>query len=234
MASKVPGHIALVVDGNRRYARKLGLKPWKGHEFGLKRLEKLFDWCQELGIRELTLYTFSTENFRRAKKEVNYLFGLFRKEMDKIKEKKEGVFKDKIRFNFIGRLHMFDKEMRKSMLEIMEKTKNHKKFTVNFAMAYGGRQEITDAVRKIAQDVKKGRINPNKISGAMITNNLYLKSEPDIVIRPSGEIRTSNFLTWQSVYSEWFFIKKLWPEFTKRDLVKCIEEFNKRERRFGR
>ncbi len=233
MASKVPGHIALVVDGNRRYARKLGLKPWKGHEFGLKRLEKLFDWCQELGIRELTLYTFSTENFRRAKKEVNYLFGLFRKEMDKIKEKKEGVFKDKIRFNFIGRLHMFDKEMRKSMLEIMEKTKNHKKFTVNFAMAYGGRQEITDAVRKIAQDVKKGRINPNKISGAMITNNLYLKSEPDIVIRPSGEIRTSNFLTWQSVYSEWFFIKKLWPEFTKRDLVKCIEEFNKRERRFG-
>ncbi|MBI3026489.1 di-trans,poly-cis-decaprenylcistransferase, partial [Candidatus Woesearchaeota archaeon] len=139
------------------------------------------------------------------------------------------IFENRIRINVIGRLEMFPKGIRKAMLDIMEKTKNHRNFTVNFAMAYGGRQEIVDAFRKII----KSKIKPNQINEKLIANNLYLKSEPDLVIRPGGEIRTSNFLTWQSVYSEWIFIDKLWPEFTKQDLIKCIEEFNKRERRFG-
>ena len=232
MASKAPNHIAIVLDGNRRYAKKLGLNAWKGHEYGLKKLKDLFKWCEELGIKELTLYTFSTENFNRAKKEIDYLFGLFKNEVGKIKREK-GIFKEGIRFNFIGRIDMFPKAMNESMLEIMEKTKKHSKFKVNFAMAYGGRQEITDAVRKIAGGIQKGRIKPENINEELITQNIYLRSEPDLVIRPGGEIRTSNFLTWQSVYSEFVFLNKLWPEFTKKDLIKCIEEFNKRERRFG-
>jgi len=233
MSSKVPGHIAIILDGNRRYAGKIGLQPWKGHEFGLRKLEELFGWCIELGIKEVTLYCFSTENFKRAKKEVNYLFSLFWKEFGKMK-KGEGVFKDRVKVNIIGRMSMFSEKMQKAMLEAMQKTRNNKALAANFALAYGGRQEIVDAVKKIALNFQKNKIKANEINEKLITQNLYLKSEPDLVIRPGGEIRTSNFLTWQSVYSEWIFIDKLWPEFTKNDLISCIEEFSKRERRFGK
>mgnify|MGYP001618367653 FL=1 len=144
---------------------------------------------------------------------------------------KQDIFKNKIKINIIGRVDMFPKDIRKAMLDIMKKTKNHKNFIVNFAMAYGGRQEIVDAFKKIIKKSKK--LKPNQINERLITKNLYLQSEPDLVIRPGGEVRTSNFLTWQSVYSEFVFLDKLWPEFTKEDLTNCIEEFNKRERRFG-
>lgn len=230
MDSKAPKHVGIILDGNRRYAKKLGLQSLKGHEFGLKKLEDLFKWCQDLEIKELTLYTFSTENFNRTKMEIDYLFGLFRNEVENIKKEK-GIFKEGIRFNFIGRIDMFPKAMKKSMLEIMAKTKKYNKLIVNFAMAYGGRQEIVDAFRKMLKNSKK--IKPMSINEGLITRNLYLSSEPDLVIRPGGEIRTSNFLMWQSAYSEWVFVKKLWPEFTNKDLIKCVEEFNKRERRFG-
>ncbi|MBS3114505.1 di-trans,poly-cis-decaprenylcistransferase [Candidatus Woesearchaeota archaeon] len=230
MSSKVPTHIALVLDGNRRYAKKIGLQPWKGHEFGVKKLEELFKWCIELDIKELTLYCFSTENFRRAKKEVDYLFNLFWKEFEKMKQGR-GVFKDKVKVNVIGRTKMFSKKMQEAMIEAMETTKKNEALLVNFAMAYGGRQEITDAFKNIIKNSKK--IKPNQIDEILITKNLYLKSEPDLVIRPGGEKRMSNFLLWQSCYSELFFTDKLWPEFTKKDLIKCIEEFNKRDRRFG-
>lgn len=230
MASKAPKHIGIILDGNRRYAKKLGLQPWKGHEFGIKKLEELLKWCQELGIKELTLYSFSTENFKRGKREKDFLFNIFKREFGNMK-RREDIFRNNIRINVIGRLHMFPKGIRKAMLDIMEKTRKHKRFVVNFAMAYGGRQEIVDALKKIIKKSKK--LKPSQINEKVITRNLYLKSEPDLVIRPGGETRTSNFLTWQSVYSEWVFIKRLWPEFTKKDLVKCVEEFNKRERRFG-
>ena len=230
---KVPKRIAIVLDGNRRYAKKMGLKPWKGHEFGIKKLEQLLEWCRELEIKELTLYCFSTENFRRAKAEKNFLFNIFKQEFNNMKYRKD-IFKNKIRIKVIGRLNMFPKDIRKAMFDIMEKTKKHKKFIVNFALAYGGRQEIIDAVKKIAENVKKGKIYINKIDENLIRKNLYLKSEPDLLIRPGGEKRLSNFLMWQSTYSEIFFIDKLWPEFTKEDLVNCIEEFKKRDRRFGR
>lgn len=233
MVSKVPRHIAIILDGNRRYAKKIGLQPWKGHEFGIKKLEQLLEWCRELGVKELTLYSFSTENFRRTKTEKDFLFNIFKREFNNMKHK-ENIFKNKIRVNVIGRLDMFPKDIIKAMLDIMKKTKNHKNFTVNFAMAYGGRQEILDAVREIATLVKNNKISPNNINEKTITEHLYLKNEPDLVIRPGGEVRTSNFLTWQSVYSEFIFIDKLWPEFTKEDLNKCIEEFNKRVRRFGK
>ncbi len=230
MASKVPRHIGIILDGNRRYAKRLGLQPWKGHEFGIRKLEELLEWCMELGIKELTLYSFSTENFKRAKKEINFLFGLFKKKFEDMKNGK-GIAKNNVKINVIGRLGMFPADVRKAMLEVAAKTKNNKKLTVNFALAYGGRQEIVDSFRKILKNSPS--INPGKINEKLITQNLYLKSEPDLVIRPGGEVRTSNFLTWQSIYSEWFFVDKLWPEFTKKDLIKCIEEFRKRERRFG-
>ncbi|MBI2650099.1 di-trans,poly-cis-decaprenylcistransferase [Candidatus Woesearchaeota archaeon] len=230
MASKVPRHIAIILDGNRRYARKLGLKPWLGHEYGVKKLEQLLEWCRELGVKEVTLYCFSAENFKRAKTEIDYLFGLFWREFEKMKQGR-GIFKDKVKVNVIGRTNMFSKKMQKAMLEAMQKTRKNKALLVNFAMAYGGRQEIIDAFKRILKNLKK--TTPNKINEKLITDNLYLKSEPDLVIRPGGEMRTSNFLTWQSVYSEFIFINKLWPEFTKDDLISCIEEFNKRERRFG-
>ena len=233
MASKAPNHIAIVLDGNRRYAKKLGLNVLKGHEHGLKKLEDLFKWCEELEVKELTLYTFSTENFNRTKGEIDYLFGLFKNEVNKIK-KKTGIFKEGIRFNFIGSIDRFPKAMKNSMLEIMEKTKKHSKFKVNFAMAYGGRQEIIDAFKKIFMSIKKNKLKISNINEAAVSKYIYLKSEPDLVIRPGGEIRTSNFLTWQSIYSEWIFMDKLWPEFTKEDLIDCIEEFNRRERRFGK
>ena len=231
MASRVPRHIAIILDGNRRYAKKIGLRPWKGHEFGIKKLEQLLDWCIELGIKELTLYSFSTENFNRAKTEKDFLFSIFKREFNNMKHRKD-IFKNKIRINVIGRIDMFPEDIRKAMLEMMEITKKHTNFIVNFAMAYGGRQEIVDSFKKIIEHSKK--LNPSNINENLITKNLYLQSEPDLVIRPGGEVRTSNFLTWQSVYSEWIFINKLWPEFTKEDLVNCIEEFKRRERRFGK
>lgn len=224
---KVPKRIAIILDGNRRFAKKLGLQPWKGHEYGLRKLEELFKWCLELGIRELTLYCFSTENFRRSKKEIDYLFNLFWNEFNNIKEGK-GVFANKVRVNIIGRQWMFPKKMQKAMQDAMKKTAKNSKLVVNFALAYGGRQEITDAVRKII------KLSLKNIDDDIIGNYLYLKNEPDIVIRPGGEKRISNFLIWQSSYAELFFIEKLWPEFTKKDLINIIKEFNQRERRFGR
>lgn len=226
MASKSPMHVAIILDGNRRFAKKLGMQPWKGHEYGLRKLEELFGWCMELGVKELTLYAFSTENFKRARKEVNYLFSLFWNEFSRIKEGK-GIFAGKVRVNVIGRQWMFPKKMQRAMKDSMEKTAKNRKLVVNFALAYGGRQEITDAVKRIV----KARLK--KIDDETISKYLYLKNEPDIVIRPGGEIRTSNFLTWQSTYSEWFFIRKLWPEFTKKDLISCMRAFRQRERRFG-
>lgn len=231
MASKVPRHVAIVLDGNRRYAKKLGLQPWKGHEFGIKKLEELLKWCLELGIKELTLYSFSTENFNRAKDEIRFLFGLFKKKFEEMKNDSE-VLKKGVRINVIGRVDMFPPGIKKAMLETAERTRNNKKLIVNFALAYGGRQEIVDSIKRILKS--QPHANPDKIDEKLIGENLYLKSEPDFIIRPGGEKRTSNFLTWQSVYSEWIFMDKFWPEFTKKDLEGCILEFNRRERRFGK
>lgn len=231
MKSKIPRHVAIILDGNRRFAKKLGLQPWKGHEFGVKKLHQLLDWCRELGIKEVTLYSFSTENFDRTKTEKNFLFNIFKKEFNNMKYKND-ILDNKIRINVIGRLDMFPKDIKKAMLSIMEKTKKHSNMTVNFAMAYGGRQEITDAFKRIIKNSRN--LKPEQINEELISKNLYIKSEPDLIIRPGGEIRTSNFLTWQSVYSELIFLDKLWPEFTKEDLLNIIREFNQRERHFGR
>jgi tritrans,polycis-undecaprenyl-diphosphate synthase [geranylgeranyl-diphosphate specific] len=229
----VPKHIGIILDGNRRFAKRLMAKPWKGHEWGAKKVEKLLEWCKDFNIKELTLYAFSLQNFNRPKKEFDYLMDIFRKEFNNLKQDKR-LHENKIKIRFIGRINLFPKDIQKIMKEIMELTKNYNNYTINFAMAYGGREEVIDAVKKIAEQVKENKININKINEEVFDKNLYLDSEPDLIIRTGGEKRTSNFLIWQSSYSEWFFLEKMWPEFEKEDLGQVIKEFNKRERRFGR
>ncbi|MFA4887540.1 MAG: polyprenyl diphosphate synthase [Candidatus Nanoarchaeia archaeon] len=227
----VPKHLGIILDGNRRFAKRLMLKPWKGHEWGYEKIKKVMGWCKELDIRELTLYTFSLENFDRPKEEFDYLMDLFEKGFIELKNEKEKM-KD-VCVTFIGRIQMFPEKIQKAMNELMEETKGHEPFRINFAMAYSGRAEIIDAVKRIAEQVKTGTLKIDKINEAVFANNLYLNSDPDLILRTS-EHRLSGFLTWQSVYSEIIFIDKLWPEFEKEDFVECLKNFENRERRFGK
>ena len=226
-------HIGLILDGNRRFSKKLMKEPWKGHEYGAKKIEELLDWTSEIGIKELTLYCFSIENFNRPEKEFNYLMDLFRKEIPNLISDKR-VNENEIKVNFIGRIDKFPDDIKENMINVMEKTKHHNKFILNFAMAYGGRTEIIDAVKKIVDETKQGKISSEDIDEDFFKEYLYLQSEPDLIIRTSGEQRISGFLLWQGSYSEFCFCKKLWPEFTKEDFVKIIDDFKKRERRFGK
>ena len=228
---KNPKKIAIILDGNRRYGKKIG-NMLKGHGVGAKKIGELFNWCKELGIREVTLYTFSTENFNRSKEEVDYLMKLFKMQFKRLKRDKR-VNDGEARINFIGRLELFPLDLRQDMEELMEKTKGNKEFIVNFAVGYGGRGEIIDATKKIISKIKNNEIKEEDINENLFSENLYMKDEPDILIRPGGEKRVSNFLLYQCAYSELFFLDKLWPEFEKEDLVKVIEEFKRRERRFG-
>ncbi len=228
----VPNHIGIILDGNRRLAKKLMVKPWKGHEWGAKKVEKLLAWASNIGVKELTLYSLSIENFNRPKLEFEYLMNLFKKEFKRISDDPR-LFKDDIRVNFIGRTWMFDDELQKILTELSEKTKNNSKLIVNFAMAYGGRQEVIDATQRIAKQVKEGKLEINKINEAIFSENLDQASEPELIIRTGGEKRTSNFLNFQSAYSEWIFLDKYWPEFEKEDLILAINEFSNRKIRRG-
>ncbi len=231
--NRVPKHVGIILDGNRRFAKKLLLKPWMGHEWGAKKIEKLFDWSLELKIKELTLYAFSIYNFNRPKKEFDYLMNLFEKEFKRTKTD-ERIFKNKIKINFIGRIWMFPEKVQKEMKDLMELTKNHDNLIVNFAMAYGGKTEVIDATKKIAEQVKKGELDIDKINMETFSKNLYFNEDVDLIIRTSGERRTSDFLPWQGANAEWIFLEKYWPEFEKEDFVKCIEEYSKRDRRIGK
>ena len=232
-ANKVPKHIAIILDGNRRFSKRLMIKPWKGHEWGAKKVEKLFDWCKELGIKELTLYSFSVQNFNRPKQEFNYLMKIFSQEFEKLKYDKR-VDENKIRINFIGRIWMFPKEIQEKMNYLMEKTRHYNNYIINFAMAYGGREEVIDATKKILEQIEQGKLNIDQVNEETFSRNLYMNDEPDLIIRTGGEKRTSNFLVWQSHYSEWIFLEKMWPEFEKEDLIKAIDDFSQRQRRFGK
>ena len=224
---KVPKHIGIIFDGNRRFAKRLMVKPWKGYEWGVKKIEKLMEWVTEYKINELTLYVLSVQNYSsRSKKELNYLFNLFKREFKNLIAN-EKLKKQKIKINFIGRLNLFDKELRELMKKLMNETKDNKNLIINFAMAYGGKEEIIDAVNKILKSKKK------KVNEKSFKDFLYLKSSPDLIERTGGEKRTSNFLNYQSSYSEWIFLDIMWPEFEKKDFVKCLNEFSSRKRRFG-
>jgi len=231
--AKVLHHVGLVVDGNRRFAKRLMLKPYMGHEWGAKKIREFLRWCQELSIKEVTLFTFSVENFNRPKGEFDYLMDLFEREFKKISNDAE-IYENKIRIKFIGRIFMFPEKVQLAMRELEEKTKNHDQFFVNFAMAYGGRAEIVDAAKRIAEKIESGELKVGEIDEKTFREHLYLDSDPDLIIRTS-ESRLSGFLLWQSSYSELIFLTDvMWPEFTKEHFITCINEYKKRKRRFGK
>lgn len=220
-------HIGIILDGNRRWAKRYGWKPWVGHDKGFDKLDNLLDWMLELDIFELSLYCFSIQNFDRNELEKKFLFDRFRLEAKKLLEDKR-IYDNKVKIRFAGRLEMFPEDMQGLMKQVMEKTAAHNKHIVNFAMAYGGREEIVDGVKKLVASGKE--INKKNIQESM-----WVPEDMDVVIRTSGEFRTSGFFIWQAHYAEFFFIDKMWPEFEKEDLIKVIEELKaKRERRFGK
>ncbi len=234
-SGRLPNHVAIIMDGNRRWARKLEKPPWYGHLFGSQKLEEILEWCRELGIRTLTVYAFSTENFRRTPEEVNALMNLFEQKFKELIED-ERVHKYGIRVNVLGRKELLPENVRKAAEEAERATRKYTNYTLNIALAYGGRSEIADAVKDIVRDVQEGRISVEDIDEELIKRYLYYPNmpDPDIVIRTGGEERISNFLLYQIAYSELFFVDVYFPEFRKIDFLRIIREYQKRQRRFGR
>ena len=227
---KIPFHLGIIIDGNRRWAKNKGLFSLEGHRKGLDNVQKIGDYCTKKGVKILTLYTFSTENWKRSKKEVSYLMKLLVKSLSK--KNIQEFHKKKIKLQIIGQKERLPQALQKKIKEAEELTKNNKERILNLAISYGGRPEIIQAVKNI---IKK-KVPANKITEDLINKNLWTAGlpYPDLIIRTGGAQRLSNFLTWQTAYSEFYFIKKFWPEFTEEDLDKALLDFSLRERRFGK
>ncbi|MDH7506767.1 MAG: polyprenyl diphosphate synthase [Candidatus Thermoplasmatota archaeon] len=232
---EVPKHVAIIMDGNRRFAKELGLPPDTGHLFGRDKLEEVLEWCFDLGIKNLTVYAFSTENFNRYDNEVKNLMNLCRKELEKA-SKDSRIHKNQVKIRVIGRLDLLPDDISKAALNVMNKTKNYDKYSLNIAIAYGGREEIIQAIKKIASDVKENKLKIEDIKESIVSKYLYTNGlpDPDLVLRTSGEERISNFLLWQLAYSELYFSDVYWPAFQKRDFLKAIRTCQQRKRRFGK
>ena len=228
----MPRHIAIIMDGNRRWARQRGKGASYGHKEGAKTLEKIVRYANKIGLEYITVYAFSTENWKRAEEEVKALMMLLQNYLDDYSKRADT---ENIRVKVLGDITALSSGMQKSILKCMERTKDNTGVTFNIALNYGGRDEIIKAVKKIAKDVKEEKINMEDINEEMISNNLYTAGmpDPDLLIRTSGEIRLSNFLPWQVVYSEFLFINKNWPDFSEEDLDNAIIEYQKRTRKFG-
>lgn len=233
----IPQHVALILDGNRRWARSRGLPPWIGHEYGARKVEDLLKWCLELGVPILTLFVFSTENFHRPREEVENLMSIFRRYLEKLVDD-ENIHRNMVRVKFIGRLDLLPDDVSKLAKAIEESTKDYSSRWLNIAIAYGGRLEIVDAVRRISSKVAEGLLKPEDIDERVLEEHLYTsylpKPDPDLIIRTSGEERLSGFLLWQSAYSELCFLDVYWPEFRRIDLLRAIRTYQRRERRYGR
>src|SRR3989344_5576607 len=219
-----PRHVGIILDGNRRFAKRLMMRPWEGHRLGFDKMTQLFKWCKTLNIKEMTLYCFSMQNFNRPKIEFDFLMDIFEEAFINVLTNKD-IHKNKIRINPIGRWHLFPEKVQIAAKKAIEATKDYSDYVVNLALAYGGREEIVDTIKKIGRKIEAGEITNEEINEALIQKNLYMDSDPDFIIRTGGDHRTSNFLAWQSTYSEWFFIEKTWPEFEEEDLRQCIQEF---------
>lgn len=231
----VPHHVGIIMDGNRRFAKLLGLGDVSmGHVAGQERLENVLDWCLELQIKVLTVYAFSTENFQRALPERELLMELFEHNFRKMAVD-ERVHKNRIRVRCIGDLAMLPTAVQEAAKLVMDATKDYDGYWFNVAIAYGGRQEIVEAVRGIATDAKTGVLDPMTISADTISRRLYTGElpDPDFIIRTSGEERVSNFLLWQMAYAELYFADVNWPELDKRRFLRAIDEFQRRKRRYG-
>ena len=230
--TNIPEHIAIIMDGNRRWAREKGKEVSEGHKAGAENLEKIAKYANKIGVKILTVYAFSTENWKRSEKEVSALMILLKNYLKKFSK---DANKENIRIKILGNIDNLENGLKKSINEAIEKTKNCTGLTVNIAFNYGGRDEITRAVKNIAEKVLKNEIEIDDINEQLISDNLDTKNQndPDLLIRPGGELRVSNFLPWQLVYSEFYFTDKYWPDFSEEDLNKAIKEFEKRNRKFG-
>jgi len=231
-----PDHIAIVLDGNRRWASEKNLDPWLGHEKGAEKVEQLLDWCLKLNVKSVTFYAFSTENFQRPKNEIEEIMRIAEEKLQKILTD-ERIRKNKIRVKVIGRVNLLPKDLQKLIKNVEKETQNYDEHFLNIAFAYGGRAEIVDAARKIADKVKRGEISPQAVDEQTFEQFLYTshmpKQDPDLIIRTSGEERLSGFLLWQSAYSELCFLDVYWPDFRVIDLLRAVRTFQKRKRRFG-
>lgn len=228
MTKNIPQHLGIIIDGNRRWARKRGLPTLVGHQKGYDKVKKVCDWCFDRGVKILTFYVFSTENWKRSRREVSYLMKLLKKALTKdIQE----IHQRNIKLKVLGRIKGLSPDLQKAIKAAEKLTQNNTRGVMNLAINYGGRPEIIDAIKKII----KQKISPQKVTEELIAKNLYSAEipDPDLIIRTSGEQRLSNFLIWQAAYSELYFIKKHFPSLTEKDIDKALEDYGKRHRRFG-
>ena len=228
----MPKHIAIIMDGNRRWARAQGKPASFGHKAGAKTLENIVRYANKIGLEYITVYAFSTENWKRAEDEVKALMALLQNYLDVYSKRADT---ENIKVKILGDIKALSPKMQKSIINCMERTKDNTGITFNIALNYGGRDELIKAIKKIAKDVKEDKLEVNDITEKIVSDNLYTKGQPDpdLLIRTSGELRLSNFLPWQLVYTEFLFVDKNWPEFNEEDLDKAIIEYQRRTRKFG-
>ncbi len=232
-SGEIPTHIAIIMDGNGRWARKRGLPRTAGHKRGVDTVRDIVEACAQVGVKFLTLYTFSTENWKRPQDEVSVLMRLL---LRSLKKRANELNKNDIKLTTIGDIQSLPFEVQKQLSEDIERTKNNKRMTLNLALSYSGRWELVEAVKKIADEIKSGKADYSKISERYIQEHLTTSGmpDPDLVIRTSGEFRVSNFLLWQIAYSEFYISDAFWPEFERKHLYEAIKNFQNRERRFGK
>jgi len=229
----IPNHIAIIMDGNGRWAKKRNKSRDYGHKEGKKSVKKIVKACAELGIKNLTLFAFSTENWNRPKLEIDFLMKLL---LTSLNQELETLTKNNIRFKTIGNLEKLSKKLASYLIKVTKKTQNNSGMTLTLALSYGARKEIVDTMQAIGNKVKNNLISLKNIDESVINQHLYTHYLPDVdlLIRTSGEKRVSNFLLWQIAYAELYFTEKLWPDFSKEDLYEAIVNYQQRERRFGK
>ena len=230
--NKPINHVAIIMDGNGRWAKKRGLPRTLGHKEACNRIVEIFDYCVDYGIKIVSFYAFSTENWKRPKSEIKFLFQylelFFKREINKI-------MKDGTKIMVSGDISKLPEKTRKTTEKAIEMTKNNTNYVMNICLNYGGKEELTRAAKLIAEEVKEGKLNVEDINEQVMENHLYTAGLPnvDLMIRTSGELRTSNFLPWQIAYAEYVFTPVLFPDFKRKEFVDCLIEFNKRNRRYG-
>ena len=230
--NKIPRHIAIIMDGNGRWAKKRNLPRTEGHRRGIRVVEEMIEEAARLGVEVLSLYTFSTENWKRPRKEIDMLLGALE---NFLKSRVDKLIKNNLKLRTMGEVDKFPPSIRKLLDEVKDKTKNNTGLVVNLALNYGARSELLKAIKELSSDAIEKKLDINNLDEKLFSSYLYTKDlpDPDLLIRTSGEMRISNFMLWQLSYAELYFSEKFWPEFAKDDLNKAIEEFQKRERRFG-
>ncbi|HSG74047.1 MAG TPA: polyprenyl diphosphate synthase [Nitrosopumilaceae archaeon] len=233
----IPNHVALILDGNRRWAKRNLNLPKAGHWRGADAVENLLDWCEEFDIKIITLYALSAENLKRKDEELEYLYELIRTRLEKLYQDPR-IHRNKMRVKAMGRIELLPDSIKEVLHRLDEATKNYNEHFLNIAVAYGGQDEMVDAIKKIGNKVKTGELKIDEIDKDEIESNLYTshlpQASPDMILRTSGEKRLSGFLLWQSAYSELVFMDIFWPEFRKIDLMRAIRMFQKRKRRLGK